>query len=114
MYTYFLSLKYLLSRPINLLGILGVAVAVWALIVVISVFSGFIRDVRIQIRGAEADVTMVVGEVGQSFEKVASLLRQHDEVIAVAPRIVWNGLIYAAANRRHCPAFGSQGILRAA
>ena len=37
-YSGFLALRYLRTRWVNILGTLGVAVAVWALIVVIAVF----------------------------------------------------------------------------
>ena len=46
MYRWFLAVRYLLQRPINVLGVIGVTLGVWALIVVVSIFSGYIVEVR--------------------------------------------------------------------
>ncbi|MFQ5504737.1 MAG: ABC transporter permease, partial [Planctomycetota bacterium] len=98
MYKYFLGLKYLLGRPINLLGIFGVAVAVWALIVVISVFSGFIRGVRAQIRGPAPDLSLLIPGMGGSYDELIAKLgldpAKDEDIVAAAPRLVWYGLLY--------------------
>ena len=56
MYRYALALRYLLSRPINLIGMAGVVLGVWAMIVVVSIFSGFLKEVRAHIRAATSDI----------------------------------------------------------
>ena len=45
-FSWSLAVHYLHSRKVTLLGIGGVALAVWALIVVIGVFSGFVSGIR--------------------------------------------------------------------
>ncbi|MEZ5988968.1 MAG: FtsX-like permease family protein [Planctomycetota bacterium] len=99
MYKYFLGLKYLLSRWINLLCILGVAVAVWALILFGAVFSGFVRDARELARGPTADLYAMVAEPGPSFDAVDAVLRRDPQVAATAPRMVWYGLLHTGRMR---------------
>lgn len=86
-YSWFLALRYLLSRWINLIGMVGVAVAVWALIVVISVFSGFIGEIRAGIREATPTLLLAGLADGTSFEAVDALLHADDDVVATAPRL---------------------------
>ena len=96
MYKYFLVLKYLFSRKINLLGMIGVAVSVWALILVVSIFSGFVRDARSFIRGAASDLSLVGNPLDTSFETVETLLMSDPAVKAVAPRIVWHAFLHGS------------------
>jgi lipoprotein-releasing system permease protein len=94
MYKYFLGLKFLLSRKINLLGMFGVFVAVWALITVLSIFKGFIREVHTQVRGAASDLVLIGHKMDRSYNEVAKLLRKDPGVRALSPRISWFGLLY--------------------
>ena len=45
-FSWFLALRYLVTRWVNLIGMMGIALAVWAMIVVVAVFSGFIGDTK--------------------------------------------------------------------
>lgn len=99
MYKYFLGIRYLLGRPINLLGTFGVMVAVWALVVIISVFSGFIHEVRFLIRGAAPALTLLDDSLETSFAEVEKRLLADPAVAAVAPRIKWHALIYPQKSR---------------
>jgi lipoprotein-releasing system permease protein len=56
MYRYFIALRYLRSRRITYLSILGVAVGVSALIIVLAVMEGFQNDFKNRIRGVLSDV----------------------------------------------------------
>ena len=94
MYKYFLGLKFLLSRKVNLLGMFGVLVAVWALITVLSIFKGFISEVHTQVRGAASDLVLIGHKMDRSYEEVEKLLLQDVNVRAVSPRISWFGLLY--------------------
>ena len=95
MYVYFLALKYLLSRPINLLSIFGVTVAVWALIVIVSIFSGFIVKMEEHIQGATADLTFIHNGTAPraDLDVISKLLEDDPEVRSFAPRLVWHGLL---------------------
>src|SRR5688500_18935936 len=107
MYKYYLGLKYLVSRKINLLGIIGVMVGVWALVLVISIFSGFIREVRSHIRGAASDIAYVAnwgaewstvpGAGPPSYEEIEKVILADPNVAACAPRLVSYGLIHSGA-----------------
>ena len=94
MYPLFLAYEYLIRRPINLLGAFGVMVAVAALVIVGSVFSGFIHDVRAHVRGVSPAMSYVDGSLEKSFEELESLLTEDEGVRAVAPRLVWHALLY--------------------
>ncbi len=100
MYTWYLGFKYLLKRPINLLGLFGVLFSVWALVTVMSVFQGFIVEVRAQVRGAASDLALVGNRMDRSYAEVEALLRDDPEVEAMAPRISWFGLLYVRGGRR--------------
>ena len=56
MYRLFLAARYVLSRRVSYLGMAAIAVAVGALIVVVSVMSGFLDETRTLVRGTTADV----------------------------------------------------------
>jgi lipoprotein-releasing system permease protein len=88
-----LGCKFLLSRWINLLGVIGVTVGVWALIVVIAIFSGFIREVRAHIRGAASDLSYL-GQLGMSYRKLEKILLTDPNVVACAPRLVSHGMVF--------------------
>jgi lipoprotein-releasing system permease protein len=95
MYRLFLALKYLRSRPIHALGMLGVTVGVWALIVVVSIFSGFIKEVRAHVRAASSDVVVFGLDWSASFDAVRQALLDDPNVLDCAPRVVWYGLLHA-------------------
>ncbi len=56
MYKSFLSWRYLLRRPVNLIGIVGILVGVGALILILSIMSGFLEETRKTVRGSLADL----------------------------------------------------------
>ncbi|MFT6715140.1 MAG: ABC-type lipoprotein release transport system permease subunit [Planctomycetota bacterium] len=55
MYRSFLSWRYLTSRRTNLIGIGGIFVAVTALILILSIMTGFLNEARSSIRGSLSD-----------------------------------------------------------
>ena len=56
MFRTFLSWRYLVSRRTNLIGIVGIFVAVAALIMILSIMTGFLDESRRFIRGSLADI----------------------------------------------------------
>lgn len=90
----FLAAKYLLSRKVNLLGIGGVALAVWALIVVIAVFSGFVGGIREDIRRSSPDLLLTTLPARQGYEPLRQILERDDAVAATAPRLRHYGVYY--------------------
>lgn len=94
MYRPFLAFRYLFSRPINLLGVLGVAIGVWALIVVVSIFSGFLRVVGEHVRSASADVSVQYLPEDAQYGRLKRAIEGDDNVLATAPRLVHFGLLH--------------------
>jgi lipoprotein-releasing system permease protein len=99
MYRYFLAIRYLLSRPINLLGVLGVTLGVWALILVVSIFSGFIREVRGHVQSATSDISVANLPLTSSFAAVRRAVMADPNVASCAPRIAWFGLLHPRADQ---------------
>ncbi|HOF17341.1 MAG TPA: FtsX-like permease family protein [Phycisphaerae bacterium] len=98
MYKLFLSLKYLLRRPIGYFAVLGVAVCVFMMLTVVSVMNGFVDKIERAAKGLFGDV--IVEPAG--WEGLA----YYDEFIAQM-RKDWPGRVEAAS-----PFLLSYGILR--
>ncbi len=98
MYKFFMVYKYLLNRPINLLGVIGVLIATWALIFVPSIFSGYIVQIEHHVRNTVSDLSLILrgGARPLSFAKVAKLLRKDSDVEDLAPRLSWYGMLIPA------------------
>ncbi|MBI5850792.1 MAG: ABC transporter permease [Planctomycetes bacterium] len=94
MYRWFLALRWLVTRPINLLGVLAVTVGVWALIVVVSIFSGYLTEIGRHLQSSTSDATVVRLPDDARFARIEEVLRRDPNVAAVAPRIVWQGLVH--------------------
>ena len=99
MYRYFLALRYLLSRPINGLGMFAFMLGVWALIVVVSIFSGVIREFKTHIRSATSDVTAYYLGEQASFDRLEATILRHENVVACAPRLAYAGLLHPDPKR---------------
>ncbi|MFM1871058.1 MAG: hypothetical protein RL398_480, partial [Planctomycetota bacterium] len=93
MYRLFLAIRYLLTRPINLLGMLGIAVGVWALVVVVSLFSGFLAVVEKHVQSASADLTVTALPDWADWPALKEALRDVPDVTGAAPRMVHHGLV---------------------
>ncbi|MGH7992564.1 MAG: FtsX-like permease family protein [Limisphaerales bacterium] len=89
-----LALRYLRPKRtfvsiITLISILGVALGVAVLIIVISVMSGFDRDLRAKILGFNAHLRIVAGgETMENYEAVMSLVASNQNVVGVAPYVL--------------------------
>ncbi|MBM4062272.1 MAG: ABC transporter permease [Planctomycetes bacterium] len=111
MYRLFLALRYLLTRPINLLGVFGIALSVWALVVVVSLFSGFLAVIARHVHGASADVTVSGLPPGTGWPGLQAELRGETNVAAVAPRVVHYGLLHRPGRRPGPPALPGRTAL---
>lgn len=101
MYRSFLSWRYLVSRPTNLIGIVGILVGVGALILILSIMTGFLDMTRSTVRGTLSDLVveprqgergaggMVSGDPGA----LLAALRNEPRVAAAAPQLLWGGII---------------------
>ncbi len=112
MYKFFLASRYLRSRPISLVTVIGIFLSVGALVVVISVMSGFLRESRSYIRGTMSDIIVVpLSSLGVSadgerrtvrctdFETLKAVIDSVGGVTGVAPRFVRPSLIRRADGR---------------
>ena len=93
-FPWLLALRYLLSRWVNVLGVLGVAVAVWALIVVPSIFSGFIADIHSQTRRTSPDLLLTSLPNDSDYGPLQQALAEDRDVVATAPRLRHYGMLY--------------------
>ena len=93
MYKLFLALRYLLSRKIHLIGAIGITIAVWSLIVVYSVFSGYLVEIVGHVRGSVAALSFLFNDTKDSWAVVGPKIRASQGVRAAAPRVVWYGLL---------------------
>lgn len=86
-FAWILALRYLLTRPVTWLGVGGIALAVWALVVVIAVFSGFIGSIRDDVRHSAPDLLVTDLPLDQSFQALQPAVAADGDVLAVAPRL---------------------------
>ncbi len=101
MYRRFLSWRYLIRRPINLIGVTGITVGVGALILIISIMSGFLEESRKTVRGALADVVIQPTTlprrdgtlVPSSVDGLLEALDADERVAAASPHLTWGGMI---------------------
>ncbi len=101
MYRLFLSLRYLRRRRTNLIGVVGVCVAVWALITILSIMTGFLEQARAMMRGSLSDVLVIPLQLERPDGKtlpatpdpILELVRDDPRVAAAAPHLVWFGLV---------------------
>ncbi len=99
MYRLFLAIRYLLTRPINLLGMGGIAIGVWALVVVVSLFSGFLQVIEEHVQASSSDI--VVSELPEWSEWPAlrEALKDDPNVAGMAPRLLHYGLLVEPGKR---------------
>jgi lipoprotein-releasing system permease protein len=95
----FLSWRYLLHRRTNLIGIGGIFVAVAALILILSIMTGFLEETRATVRGSLSDIVITpsFGGPGHSVptrpEPMVEVVRQDPRVAATSAHLVWFGMI---------------------
>ena len=94
MYRYFLAIRWLLSRKINALGVIGIALGVWAPIVVVAIFQGYLVEVQKHVIGGGSDLSVTRIPETRSFEDLRALIEDDPNVAACAPRIVWYGMLH--------------------
>jgi len=86
-YTWFLALRYLVTRAIHFVALLGTALAVWALIVVISVFSGMVKEIHDHVRASSAEILIQDIDPPVSYEEIKKLVEADPSVASTAPRL---------------------------
>jgi lipoprotein-releasing system permease protein len=92
-YELMVGLRYTRARRRNrfigvnsAVSMIGIAVGVWALIVVLSVMNGFQKEVRTRILGVVSHLQIVADDNRlEDWQSVAKLAAQHPRVVATAP-----------------------------
>jgi lipoprotein-releasing system permease protein len=89
-FTYFLALRYLKPKRtflslITLISILGVVLGISVLIIVISVMTGFERELQRKIIGFDADVLISGNEVMNNWREILDHTKKTPGVVAAAP-----------------------------
>jgi len=100
-YRSFLSWRYLVSRRTNLIGIVGILVAVGALILILSIMTGFLEESRRTVRGTLADLIVSPrqgepsdhGFVSDDPRGALAAIRADPRVAGAAPELLWGGII---------------------
>jgi lipoprotein-releasing system permease protein len=99
-YRTFLSWRYLVSRPTNLIGITGILVGVGALILILSIMTGFLEESRRTVRGTLSDLILKPfqgahseGNVSKDPAALLAAVRADPRVSAATPELVWGGVI---------------------
>ncbi len=99
MYRLFLAVRYLLTRPINLLGMAGILLSVWALVVVVSIFSGFLQQIEHHVRSASADISVHDLPAWAEWTPLERALRDDPNVAGTARRLVHYGMLSRRGQR---------------
>ena len=102
-YELMVGLRYTRARRRNrfisinsLVSMIGIAVGVWALIVVLSVMNGFQKEVRERILGVASHVQIsAVGNRLTDWQSIAKLAAQHPRVLATAPFVQAQAMLSA-------------------
>ncbi|TDI14475.1 MAG: FtsX-like permease family protein [Acidobacteria bacterium] len=105
-YELFLALRYLLAKRkqtflslISFISVLGITVGVTALIIALSLATGFQEDIRGKILGANAHITVFAGSSNlNDVESVRQAVEEVEGVLASAPIILEKGLIVSDLN----------------
>lgn len=104
MFRSFLSWRYLLHRRTNLIGIVGVLLGVGALILILSIMTGFLEQTRASVRGTLADffvrpAPLLAASAPEGLgvppepDEVLRIVRSIEGVRAATPQYTWYGML---------------------
>jgi lipoprotein-releasing system permease protein len=111
MYCLFLAIRYLLTRPINLLGMAGITISVWALVVVVSLFTGFLEVVARHVHSASSDISVSALPAWTEWPRVRDNLADDPNVAATAPRLLHYGMLHRPGHRPPQPPLPGRSAL---
>jgi lipoprotein-releasing system permease protein len=99
MYRLFLAIRYLLTRPINLLGMAGIMISVWALVVVVSLFSGFLQVIEKHVQSASSDIVCSDLPEWTTWPELQAAIEDDANVAGAAPRVLHYGMLNPPGKR---------------
>ena len=101
MYRAFLSWRYMRARRTNVIGIIGICVGVGALILILSIMSGFLNETRKTVRGSLSDIIIQPQDL-QRFDgselpydpaPLLALVRKDPRVASACAQLTWFGIL---------------------
>lgn len=92
----FLALRYIVSRPISWISVLGIWITVTSMIVTLAIFSGFLEQISVTFRGTTGDVVITPTEHGlgsrhrpaPNFDEISQVLAGVSGIEAVSPHLL--------------------------
>ena len=107
MYKTFLSWRYMRRRKTNIIGIVGIGVGVGALILILSIMSGFLEETKKTLRGGLSDLIIEPTQlprqdgvvVPYSPEPVLEVVRADPRVKAACAQLGWFGIVAQGGRR---------------
>lgn len=101
MYKSFLSWRYLVARRTNLIGIAGITVGVGALILILSIMTGFLEETKNTLRGSLADIVIEPSGAFDRFDQVEpqepgpflDIVRANPYVADATAHLTWGGIL---------------------
>ena len=106
----FLARRYLVTRRINVLCMLGVAFAVWAMLIVDGVFTGFVADVHTDVRRSSPELLLTDLPHDTGYDALRALLEADPPVKSTAPRLRHHGLLQPVRGTRASARGGSSQL----
>jgi lipoprotein-releasing system permease protein len=105
-YELFISLRYLKAKRkqvfislITILSMAGVSLGVMALVIVLSVMSGFVEDLKTKILGTNAHLVILQhGSPMQDYKEIARKVQRVEGVIATTPFIFSQAMLTSEKN----------------
>lgn len=102
----FIGLRYTKAKRrnqfvsfITFSSFIGIAIGVWALITVLSVMNGFQQEIRDRVLGMTAHATINSTYDGlENWQQVQQQIINHQDVVAVAPYIMKEGMLIKNGN----------------
>lgn len=107
MYKYFLSWRYMRARRTNLIGVIGICVGVGALILILSIMTGFLEETKKSLRGGLADIIVETDQrtftdgrkVPKSADPLLTAVRADPRVTGACAQLTWYGLLLQGGRR---------------
>ncbi len=101
MYRFFLSWRYLAARRTNIIGIIGITVGVGALILILSIMTGFLQSTKESLRGTLSDLIVepihLANRAGVTIpfdpDPILAAVRQDPRVAAACAQLHWGGVL---------------------
>jgi len=100
-YRFFLSWRYLTARRTNIIGIIGITVGVGALILILSIMTGFLQETKRSLRGTLSDLIIepvhLESREGNLVpfapEPILEAVRADPRVAGAAAQLIWGGIL---------------------